>query len=110
MYNTGCKGYHFGNGVDMKDILPQVPADVLMFGNLDPANVFFLGDPESIEEQTTQLLEDMRPYPNFVLSSGCDLAPSVENENLQAYYDACEAFNKANGVETKLDITPFVVE
>lgn len=110
MYNTGCKGYHFGNGVDMKNVMPQVPADVLMFGNLDPANVFFLGDPESITEQTAQLLEDMRPYPNFVLSSGCDLAPSVENENLKAYYDACDAFNKANGVETKLDITPFVEE
>ena len=110
MYNTGCKGFHYGNGVDMKDILPQTEADVLVFGNLDPSEVFFQGTPESIYAQTTQLLEEMKDFPNFVLSSGCDLAPSVTNENLQAYYQACRDWNSKNGVETKIDITPFIVE
>ena len=109
MYRTGCKGYHFGNGVDMKDIMPQIPADVLVFGNLDPSAVFTLGTPETIRRDTLKLLDEMKEYPHFILSSGCDLAPLVANENLEAYYQACRDFNASNGVETKLDITPFVV-
>ncbi len=96
MYNTGCKGYHFGNGVDMKNVMPQIPADVLVFGNLDPSEVFTLGTPESIREDTLKLLDEMKDYPHFVLSSGCDLAPMVENENLEAYYQACRDWNAAN--------------
>lgn len=108
MYRTGCKGFHFGNGVDMKNVMPQIPADVLVFGNLDPSEVFTLGTPESIREQTLKLLEEMKPYPHFVLSSGCDLAPLVSNENMEAYYEACREFNRSNGAETKLDISPFI--
>lgn len=108
MYRTGCKGFHFGNGVDMKNIMPQIPTDVLVFGNLDPSAVFTLGTPESIYAATTKLLDEMKRYPHFVLSSGCDLAPLVANENIEAYYRACRDFNKRNGAETKLDIRPFL--
>lgn len=103
MYNTGCKGHHYGNSVDMKDILPQVPADTLIFGNIDPSTDFFSGTPEEIYEKTTNLLKDMAEYPHFVLSSGCDLAPAVTNENIAAYYKALRDYNAANGAETKID-------
>ena len=93
MCSTGCKGLHFGNGVNMKDIMPQVDNDVLVFGNLDPSSEFFMGTPESIYEKTTALLEEMESYPNFVLSSGCDLAPTVAEENIKAYYAACNDYN-----------------
>ncbi len=94
MCGTGCKGLHFGNGVNMKDIMPQVDSDILAFGNLDPSSVFFMGTPEYVYEKTTSLLEEMKPYPNFVLSSGCDLAPTVNEENIRAYFAACNDFNK----------------
>ncbi len=110
MYRTGCKGHSYGNGVDMKDIMPQIPADILVFGNLDPSSVFFLGDPESIRETTLQLLKDMEDYPHFILSSGCDLPPSIENENMRAYYDACREYNASRGVETVIDNRKFMVE
>lgn len=108
MYKTGCKGFHFGNGVKMTDIMPQLGQDVLVFGNLDPSSVFFMGTPDSVYQQTMQLLEEMISYPNFILSSGCDLAPSVNAENLEAYYRACSDFNIMNGHLTSLDIAPFV--
>lgn len=100
MYGTGCKGYHFGNNVDMRDIIVQLPEDVLVFGNIDPSGDFFMGTPESIFEKTTSLLRQMENYPHFVLSSGCDLAPAVTNENIEAYYSACRKYNEANGVKT----------
>ena len=93
MYAAGCKGYHFGNRVDMKDILPQIPADVLVFGNIDPSSAFFQGTPESVYRTTRDLLEEMKPYPHFILSSGCDFAPSVTDENIEAYYRACRDHN-----------------
>lgn len=104
MYDTGCKGFHFGNMVDMKDVICQIPEDVLVFGNLDPSIVFTLGDPDSIREATLKLLKDMEKYPHFVLSSGCDLAPLVKNENLEAYYNACREYNKGKGVETVITL------
>lgn len=93
MYKTGCKGLHFGNGVDMKEIMPQVGEDVLMFGNVDPSSVFFIGTPDLVYEKTSELLMDMNSYPNFVLSSGCDLAPMIDRENINAYYKACSDYN-----------------
>ena len=94
MCDTGCKGLHFGNGVDMKDIMPQADKDILIFGNLDPSSVFFMGTPDSVYRKTITLLEEMDEYDNFILSSGCDLAPSVTQENIEAYYKACRDFNQ----------------
>lgn len=93
MYNTGAKGFHFGNSVDMRDILPQIPADVLVFGNIDPSTIFFQGTKELAKEATTTLLEQMKEYPHFVLSSGCDLAPSVKMDTIDGFFEACEEFN-----------------
>ena len=93
MYGTGCKGFHFGNNVKMPEVLAKIPTDVLVFGNIDPSSDFVMGTKESIYEKTMKLLEDTKEYPHFVLSSGCDLAPMVEDEVIEAYYQACRDFN-----------------
>lgn len=93
MVSTGCKGLHFGNSVDMHEVTAQIPNDILVFGNIDPSADFFLGTPDTVYSKTMALLEKMADYPHFVLSSGCDLAPSVSNENIQAYYQACRDYN-----------------
>lgn len=36
MLSTGCKAFSVGNQVDLGDILPYVPADTLVLGNLNP--------------------------------------------------------------------------
>lgn len=99
MCGTGCKGLHFGNNVDMRDVLAQAPGDILVFGNIDPSADFFLGTPEKVYESTMTLLKRTAEYPNFVLSSGCDLAPMVSNENIEAYYRACRDYNNENAAE-----------
>lgn len=93
MYNTGCKGFHFGNAVDMREILPQIPQDVLVFGNIDPSNDFTNGTPEQMEEKTTALLKNMGPYPHFVLSSGCDIPPLAPMANIEAFFKSFRAYN-----------------
>lgn len=93
MHDTGAKGLHYGNAVKMTDILPQVPADCLVFGNIDPTTEFYQATPEQMKADTIALLEEMEKYPHFVLSSGCDIPPSAPIENVDAFFEACEEYN-----------------
>ena len=91
--STGCAAYHFGNTVDMeKDIIPCVPADTLVMGNIDPAGVLRMGTPESVRTATLDLLEKCAGYPNFLLSSGCDIPPMTPWENIDAFFAASNEF------------------
>ena len=90
MVATGCAGYHFGNVVDMKEMLEKMPADALVMGNLDPLGVLRDGTPEFVEEATRKLLERCGEFPNFVPSSGCDLPGDVPWENLDAFFRVVE--------------------
>ena len=92
---TGCAAYHFGNAMDMeKDIIPQVSEDTVVMGNIDPAGTLRMGTPEKVREETLALLEKCSKYPNFVLSSGCDIPPMTPWENINAFFSASEEFYK----------------
>lgn len=93
MLATGAMGYHFGNAVNMLDIMPQIPEDRIAFGNIDPASVFKGGTSEEMKSKTLQLLKDMKPFRNYVLSSGCDVPPGTPLENVEAFYSALKEFN-----------------
>ena len=91
--STGCAAYHFGNAVDMeKDIIAQVPADTVVMGNVDPAGVLRMGTPEKVREETIALLQRCAKYPNFVLSSGCDMPPMTPWENIDAFFAAIKEY------------------
>ena len=91
--SVGAAAYHFGNSVDLEnDIIAAVPSDVLVMGNVDPAGVLRLGNPESVREATLELLEKCSKYDNFVLSSGCDIPPMTPFENIDAFFAASKEF------------------
>ena len=91
--STGAAAYHFGNVVDMEnDIIAQVPEDTLVMGNIDPVGVLKNGTPESVREATLSLLERCAKYPNFVLSSGCDMPPMTPLENIDAFFNTVDEF------------------
>ena len=88
---VGAMGYHFGNAIDMADIMPHVPADRLGMGNIDPASMFRNGTPEQVRETTRTLLDECASiYPNFIISSGCDIPPMTPWANIEAFFDATE--------------------
>lgn len=95
MIASGASAYHLGNKIDMVEVLEQMPSDALVMGNLDPVSIFKMGTPETVRKATLELLEATRTYPNFVLSSGCDIPPHTPSENIQAFYDALNEFNHA---------------
>ena len=91
--STGAAAYHFGNSVDMEsDIIAKVPATTLVMGNVDPAGVLRMGTPEKVREATLALLERCAKYPNFQLSSGCDIPPMTPWENIKAFFAAWEEY------------------
>jgi uroporphyrinogen decarboxylase len=97
MASTGADALHFGNAITMADNIPQVPPDMAVCGNLDPAAVFGTGTPDEVEAATLALLEAMRPWPNFVLSSGCDIPPGTPLANLDRFFEALARFNGESG-------------
>lgn len=101
MLYTGAKALHFGNVVDMGNILPQIPSHVLAFGNVDPVKVMKLGSVRDVKVRTLELLEQMSRYPNFVLSTGCETPPGVPIANLDAFFKTLDIFNATQEIRHK---------
>ncbi len=89
---TGCKAYHFGNAIDMRDLMLHMPSDCIAMGNVDPAGEFLNGTEQSVYDVTSALLRDCGKYPNFVLSSGCDIPPRTPWKNIDAFFRAAKDY------------------
>ena len=91
--STGAAAYHFGNAVDMeRDIIPKVSADTVVMGNVDPAGTLRMGTTDEVREETLSLLYKCSKYPNFVLSSGCDIPPMTPWKNIDTFFEASNEF------------------
>lgn len=88
--------YHFGNAIDIEDQLKQFPSNKIVMGNLSPTEVFRKGTKESIHKAVFELLHRCNHYPNFILSSGCDIPPLTPIENIDAFFDAVRDFFSEN--------------
>ena len=73
-------------------MLEKMPDNVLVMGNVDPVSSFRNGTPESIRNDTLQLLNSCGEHPNFVISSGCDIPPATPWENIDAFFAAVDEF------------------
>jgi uroporphyrinogen decarboxylase len=95
---TGAKAFHFGNAVSLPEIIRQIPADRLVLGNIDPARQIANGTPASINMAVRNLLEQMKGYPNHVLSSGCDIPARTPLANIDAFFRAADEYFAENSV------------
>lgn len=93
LYEQGATAYHFGNAVDMLQILEKAPSDVIIMGNLDPVACFTNATPQQMEEETYALLESCGGYSNFILSSGCDIPHTASWDNVNAFFKALDKYN-----------------
>lgn len=91
---TGCSAFHFGNAIDMEEMVNKIPADTVVLGNIDPAGQFRYGTPKSIREETLKLLNKCAKHSNFIISSGCDIPPMSKWENIDAFFAAVDEFYK----------------
>jgi len=93
MVATGAQALHFGNAIDMEQVLKQCPPDVVVMGNLNPVGVFKQGSVDQVKQDTSALLQKTAGYKNFVISSGCDLPPFVPEANIRAFLETVAQFN-----------------
>lgn len=87
---NGAAAYHFGDAIDICDMLAGMPSDRPICGNVSPVNQFLNGTPKSMAEAVRSLRRSCAPYPNFVLSSGCDIPPACSWENIDAFFAAAK--------------------
>ena len=90
--STGADAYHFGNSIDMAEMMAKMPADVVVMGNVDPAGVLRQGTPDTVRAATLEVMGKCCSYPNFVISSGCDIPPATPWNNLDAFFNAVEEY------------------
>ena len=72
-------------GVDLPSVAQKLPPDVVVMGNVNPTGSLLCGKPHDVETEVSDLLKRMAPYPNFVLSTGCDLPQETPLENIHAF-------------------------
>jgi uroporphyrinogen decarboxylase len=75
-------------GIDLVSIIQKVPQEVVIIGNVNPTAVMKDADPDTVYETTKELIDSMADYPNFILSTGCDLPPGTPLENIEAFMQA----------------------
>ena len=96
MIETGAAGYHFGNQAGMVAALEACPTDTLVMGNIDPVGLFKQASADEMYRATQDLLNATAAYPNFILSSGCDVPPETPFANIEAFYEALTEYNKTS--------------
>ncbi len=94
MLSTGALGLHFGNKVNMLEIVELLPETIILFGNIDPARIIKNGTADEVADATSNLLNSVAHFRNFVLSSGCDIPPYTPIANIEAFYGALADYNK----------------
>lgn len=93
MVRSGASMLHFGNRADMVEALEACPGNITVMGNIDPVGILAQGSPETVSKAVRDLLEAIRKYPNFVLSTGCDVPPHIPAANIDAFYSELEKYN-----------------
>lgn len=92
--NNGAVAYHFGDAIDLCEMLKAMPSDKIVCGNISPTDQFLSGTPESMRKAVSELTERCSKYENFVLSSGCDIPPQAKWENINAFFEAAATSKK----------------
>lgn len=88
MIETGAAALHFGNAIDMAQVLEEVPADIAVSGNINPVEIMKFGTPQQVEDVAKQLIKLAEKHNNFILSTGCDVPPETPFENIESLFNA----------------------
>lgn len=94
MIESGAQALHFGNKITITEALDDCPENILVMGNLDPVGLLKQSTAKEVFDQTLSLLNITRKYPNFILSTGCDVPPHIPQKNIESFYDALRHYNE----------------
>ena len=75
-------------GVNLPAVAEKISGDIIITGNISPIGSLLRGKPGTVQKEVLQLLKSMESYPNFILSTGCDLPQETPLENIHAFMNA----------------------
>lgn len=100
MVETGAHGLSLDAMVSLPEAARRLPSDVVLIGNLDTIEVMNQSTPNQVYRAATDLITAMSPYPNFVLSTACDLPAETPLENIHAMMDAARGWPAGTSCRT----------
>ena len=78
------------DSIDMVQAQKDSSGRCALFGNLSPALILSEKSADEVYEISKALCREMKPFGGFILAPGCDLAPNIPLENLQAMVRAAQ--------------------
>ena len=78
------------DSIDMVRAQQDSAGRCALFGNLNPAGILASKSAEEVYRISKELCAQMKPFGGFILAPGCDLAPNIPLENLQAMARAAQ--------------------
>lgn len=102
IFEMGCKGYHFGDKVDLEQLLANAPEGVVVLGNISPSNEFLNGTPHSMRSAVYDLMHKCTKYESFWLSSGCDVPANTDQVQFDEFFSAARDFWYCNDILDEL--------
>jgi uroporphyrinogen decarboxylase len=97
MVRSGVHGVSLDSpdvGVDLAAVAKGLPEGIVAIGNVNPATTMRFGSPTEVRRQVDQLLKSMESFPNFILSTGCDLPQETPVENIRVFMEAGRAWKR----------------
>jgi uroporphyrinogen decarboxylase len=79
-------------GVDLTAIAEEVPDNIVLIGNMSPTRTIVYGRPEEVKKEVKTLLASMDNFPNFILSTGCDLPLETPLDNISAFMETGRSY------------------
>ena len=86
IYETDAAVFHFGAPMDMIAALDKSGEGKIVSGNLDPNKVFLSTDHQFVIHSVQELMDSMKPYPNFLIATGCDLSMRTPLQNISSFF------------------------
>ena len=95
MVASGAGGLSLDNAIDLEEAKRQVGSQVLLIGNVNPAESMYRGTPETVREDVRNCLKKAHDSPKgFMLALGCELPIKTPPENVHALMAAARSYGK----------------
>jgi len=80
-------------GVRLSEVARRVPDDVAVMGNVSPTVVMTYGKPDDVRREVIELLNEMKPYSNYIVSTGCDLPQKAPLTNISVFMETARTYD-----------------
>ncbi|MFQ5615784.1 MAG: uroporphyrinogen decarboxylase family protein [Anaerolineales bacterium] len=81
---TGADCFSLDYKVDLRVAKEKIGNRICLAGNVDPVSILDQAGPERVKAESETCVAAAAKGGGFILTSGCDLPPSISMENLQA--------------------------